>query len=334
MTVHLTDKISLETEAAIPALPEAHLPPPEDQAQEALTGWIARWRALLAALAEWRGVLAQRPALEAEEALRALLEERVDLLEARREVRRLARAVGRDLPLPDLSPWRSALNDYRWHRFDAVVAEAGEEINNETRAADRHILREETQDPQALFLLPYWHYFGRLHKAMDQLRLQRETTAITRIHEFHALFPARDRFRQVTLYLGPTNSGKTYQALQRLIAAENGIYLAPLRLLALEVAETLNQWGIPCNMVTGEERVMVPGARHTACTIEMLPLGNAYEACVIDEAQMLGDADRGWAWTQAILGARAEQLLIVGAPEAQPAVEKLLKLTGDPFEVR
>ncbi len=136
-----------------------------------------------------------------------------------------------------------------------------------------------------------------------------------------------------TLYLGPTNSGKTYQALQRLKDAPTGVYLAPLRLLALEVSETLLEWGVPCSMITGEERIEVEGANHTASTIEMLSLHKKYDICVIDEAQMLGDVDRGWAWTQAILGAQANEVCVIAAPEARIAIEKLLKLTGDPFEV-
>ncbi|MBF0273057.1 MAG: hypothetical protein HQL98_13490 [Magnetococcales bacterium] len=316
-----------------PAVREENAGEEAHERPDPVTDWIDAWQQVSSGLSRWREGLAQQPPLDAEEALRDLLAQRDDLLETRREIRRLARSEGRELPFSETTRWREALDAYREHRFQAVVAEGGEEVNEETRAADRPIIREETQNPEALFLFPYWHYFGRLHKALDQIRLQRETTAITRIHEFHALFPAREQSRQVTLFLGPTNSGKTYQALQRLIEADNGIYLAPLRLLALEVAETLNEWGVPCNMVTGEERVMVPGARHTACTIEMLPLGNHYEVCVIDEAQMLGDPDRGWAWTQAILGARAEALQIIGAPEARPAVEKLLALTGDPYQV-
>ncbi|MEO5345816.1 MAG: hypothetical protein H7834_05480 [Magnetococcus sp. YQC-9] len=311
--------------------PETESPP--ETPYDSVSAWVTAWRALLGRLTEWRAELAHKPPLQAEEQLRELLDTRLDLLDARREVRRQAQSEGRTIPTPDVTPWRSALNAYRWHRFESLVNEAGEEINNETRSLDRQLIHEESKDPQALFLVPYWHYFGKLNKALDQLRLQRETTAITRIHEFHALFPAREQFRRVTMYLGPTNSGKTFQALQRLMAAENGIYLAPLRLLALEVAETLNEWGVPCNMITGEERVLVEGARHTACTIEMLPLAKRFDVCVIDEAQMLGDADRGWAWTQAILGARSEELLIIGAPEARPAIEKLLTLTGDPFEV-
>lgn len=165
------------------------------------------------------------------------------------------------------------------------------------------------------------------------VRFQKKVMDATRILEFHTLFSARSAPRHFTLFLGPTNSGKTFQALKILSAARSGSYLAPLRLLALEVADTLNAWGVPCHMVTGEERIEVEGARHSARTIEMLSTHLQQEVCVIDEAQMLGDADRGWAWTQAILGVRADRVCVIGAPESQPAIEKLLRLTHEPFDV-
>ena len=174
------------------------------------------------------------------------------------------------------------------------------------------------------------------HRAQESGKpgaFHRRVAETIRIREFHHLFSARKHSRQFTLFLGPTNSGKTYQALRRLSQAESGVYLAPLRLLALEVADTLNQWGVPCNMVTGEERIAVEGAAHTASTIEMLSLEKAHNVCVIDEIQMLGDSQRGWAWTQAILGAPAREVCLVGAPEARPVIEKLLRLTGEPYEV-
>ncbi|MBF0295329.1 MAG: RNA helicase [Magnetococcales bacterium] len=300
----------------------------------AVTGWIREWQELMEALRAWRANLTHVPTVHSDEELRDLLVRRERLADQRRAVRRLAREEERELPELDPDPWRFALRDFRRHRHESLLAEAGEEQSEESRAADRHLVREEMENhPDGLFLLPHWHYFGRMHKALDHARVQRETTAVTRIHEFHSLFAARERFRHVTLYLGPTNSGKTYQALRRLAEAANGIYLAPLRLLALEVAETLNAWGVPCNMITGEERIEVEGARHTACTIEMLPLDRRYEVCVIDEAQMLGDSGRGWAWTQAVLGVAADEVNIVGAPESRPALEKLLALTGDPYEI-
>ncbi len=171
------------------------------------------------------------------------------------------------------------------------------------------------------------------YQLQKSARLQKKLSAATRILEFHTLFPARESARHFTLFLGPTNSGKTYQALKILADARSGSYLAPLRLLALEVADTLNGWGVPCHMVTGEERIEVEGALHSARTIEMVSTHQRQEVCVIDEAQMLGDADRGWAWTQAILGVRADRVCIIGAPESRPAIEKLLHLTGEPFEV-
>lgn len=188
--------------------------------------------------------------------------------------------------------------------------------------------------------LPIMHPNQRFHRIGYQqsaqhrsTRLQKKLSDATRILEFHTLFPAREHLRHFTLFLGPTNSGKTFQALKILADARSGSYLAPLRLLALEVADTLNGWGVPCHMVTGEERIEVDGALHSARTIEMLSTHQRQEVCVIDEAQMLGDVDRGWAWTQAILGVRAERVCIIGAPESRPAIEKLLHLTNEPFEV-
>ncbi|MBF0462128.1 MAG: hypothetical protein HQL87_12105 [Magnetococcales bacterium] len=174
------------------------------------------------------------------------------------------------------------------------------------------------------------HWPSANHKSV---RLQKRVSAATRILEFHTLFPARETTRHFTLFLGPTNSGKTFQALKILADARSGSYLAPLRLLALEVADTLNAWGVPCHMVTGEERIEVEGALHSARTIEMLSTHLRQEVCVIDEAQMLGDVDRGWAWTQAILGVRADRVCVIGAPESRPAIEKLLRLTNEPFDV-
>ena len=81
---------------------------------------------------------------------------------------------------------------------------------------------------------------------------------------------ARAIIRHHHFYVGPTNSGKTYHALNSLIAAKSGVYLAPLRLLAMEVRDKLMAAGVPCNLITGEERDMIEGAQHTASTIEMM----------------------------------------------------------------
>ena len=108
--------------------------------------------------------------------------------------------------------------------------------------------------------------------------------------------------RKVICHVGPTNSGKTHSALQAMVASGSGVYCGPLRLLAWEVADKLAQQGIPCNLVTGQEREVHEEARFTSCTVEMLDTEVPYESAVVDEFQLVGDFHRGWAWTRAILG--------------------------------
>ena len=140
--------------------------------------------------------------------------------------------------------------------------------------------------------------------------------------------------RHFVLHIGPTNSGKTYQALERLKKAESGVYLGPLRLLALEVYEKMMDSGIPCTMLTGQECIEEKDSRITASTIEMLDIDKKYEVAVIDEAQMVADSDRGHSWTRAILGVRAEEIHICMSPVVEEVVKHLIMLTGDECEVR
>ena len=145
---------------------------------------------------------------------------------------------------------------------------------------------------------------------------------------------ARRANRKVTLFVGPPNSGKTHTAFERLAAAERGAYLAPLRLLALEGRDRLMAKGVPCSLRTGEESQAVGGARVVSSTIEMMGTGDLIDVAVIDEAQMIFDPWRGWAWTQAIVGAPAKELLIICSAYAVPAIENLLGLCGERCEVR
>lgn len=151
---------------------------------------------------------------------------------------------------------------------------------------------------------------------------------------FERLFPvARGLNRRLVLVIGPTNSGKTHRAIAALKTARDGVYLAPLRLLALEVMERLNAEGTPTTLVTGEEEIRTPGARHTASTIEVMDPDRPVEVAVIDEIQMLADPDRGWAWTAALMGVPAETVYILGAPEVRPLVERAAAHLGEPLEV-
>lgn len=138
---------------------------------------------------------------------------------------------------------------------------------------------------------------------------------------------ARQVQRRWTAWLGPTNSGKTHEALAQLRAA-GGNYLAPLRLLAQEVHELFESQGIPTVLNTGEEKIVRDGARHVSATVEMGPAIPPEGLVVIDEIQMLGDAERGHAWVRALLGTPAEQVLICGAPQAEEALRTLASYAG------
>ncbi|WP_426954082.1 helicase-related protein [Muricoccus radiodurans] len=143
---------------------------------------------------------------------------------------------------------------------------------------------------------------------------------------------ARALDRRVIACLGPTNSGKTYFGLSRLAEAETGLALGPLRLLAHEYREALEARGIPTSLSTGEERIRVAGSRHTAATVEMCPFTNPVDVAVIDEVQMLADPERGAAWTAAIMGVPARQVILLGAPDAAPMIRRIVALCGDPLE--
>ncbi|GBD56463.1 helicase [Gluconobacter wancherniae NBRC 103581] len=143
---------------------------------------------------------------------------------------------------------------------------------------------------------------------------------------------ARSLKRRITLVTGPTNSGKSHTALNALAAAESGLALAPLRLLAHEFREAMLSRGVPASLSTGEERIIMPGARHLAATVEMCPFNNPVDVAIIDEAQMLADPDRGAAWTAAIMGVPARHIFVLGAADCIPLVKRIAELCNDPVD--
>lgn len=145
---------------------------------------------------------------------------------------------------------------------------------------------------------------------------------------------ARRLQRSVTLYVGPPNSGKTHAAFEHLAQAHDGVYLAPLRLLALEGRDRLVARGVPCSLLTGEENMPADDARVVSSTIEMMATRIPVDVAVIDEAQMIFDPYRGWAWTQAIVGVPANEVIIICSAYAVPAIENLLGLCGERCSVR
>ncbi|WP_209123783.1 DEAD/DEAH box helicase [Alkalihalobacillus sp. BA299] len=136
--------------------------------------------------------------------------------------------------------------------------------------------------------------------------------------------PSIGRNIQYVLHIGETNTGKTHQALERMKEANSGLYLAPLRLLALEVFDKLNHEGIPCGLKTGEEEKDVEGANHISCTVEMFHEKEYYDIVVIDEAQMIADNDRGFSWFKAITKANAKEVHIIASHNAETMIVELL----------
>lgn len=162
-------------------------------------------------------------------------------------------------------------------------------------------------------------------------------------HDFESYLPhhPKDEYKQTRkmkrkfyLHLGETNTGKTYNALEALKNAERGIYLAPLRLLALENYENLNQAKIPCHLMTGEEEIIVENAKHVSCTIEKLDLNQAYDVAIIDEVQLIGDSIRGCSWTKAILGVMSQEIHVCGAINTKNLLIQLIEDCDEEYEVK
>ena len=144
---------------------------------------------------------------------------------------------------------------------------------------------------------------------------------------------ARSMSRKFVLHLGETNTGKTYRAVERLKQAGKGVYLAPLRILALENFEKLNKEGVPCHLITGEEEILIKDAKHICSTIEKLDIDKEYDVAVIDEIQMIASSQRGQAWTRALLGIRCGEVHICGAINTKELIINILTDCGDTFEI-
>lgn len=139
--------------------------------------------------------------------------------------------------------------------------------------------------------------------------------------------------RHFVICVGGTNTGKTYRGIEALKKADNGIYLAPLRLLAMEVQDTLLSAGVLCSMITGEEENVIPGSTVLSATVEMLDTEKIYDVGVIDECQMIEDKERGGSWTRAILGLAAEKIYLCMSENALDICIRLIRLCGDTYEV-
>ena len=152
--------------------------------------------------------------------------------------------------------------------------------------------------------------------------------------EFWIHSQARVLKRKIIYHMGPTNSGKTYHAIEALAQAEKGCYLAPLRLLAAELFDTMNAKGIITTLLTGEEVIEVEGATHYSSTIEMARLQERFDCCVIDEIQMITDPQRGWAWTRALINIFAQEVHICGDGSVLDLIKQIVELCEDELVIK
>lgn len=169
--------------------------------------------------------------------------------------------------------------------------------------------------------------------AVDRTLLDRLVRRNPGFLDYLQCFPAaRAVRRKVVAWLGPTNSGKTHRAILALRAAASGMYLGPLRLLALEQRDRLADLGLPCSLITGEERDE-RSPTHSARTVEMADFSRRFDVCVLDEMQLAFDRDRGWAWVAAYCGVAAETLIVTGPVSAEAVIRRMAGLCGDEVEV-
>ena len=131
---------------------------------------------------------------------------------------------------------------------------------------------------------------------------------------------------KITAVLGPTNTGKTYQAIETMLGFESGMIGFPLRLLAREVYDKIIQKINPNQvaLITGEEKIIPPNAKYYLCTVESMPIDKNLEFVAVDEIQMCGDNERGHIFTDRLLNLRGEKLtMFLGANTIKNIISKL-----------
>ena len=131
----------------------------------------------------------------------------------------------------------------------------------------------------------------------------------------------------VTAVLGPTNTGKTYYAIERMLSYNSGIIWLPLRLLAREVYDRIVDLRGPgvVALVTGEERVVPQRVKYWVCTVEAMPQGVGADFVAIDEIQLCADPDRGHVFTQRLLEMRGtHETMFMGADTMRGPISELV----------
>ena len=132
---------------------------------------------------------------------------------------------------------------------------------------------------------------------------------------------------RVVAVLGPTNTGKTHLAVERMMGHASGMIGLPLRLLAREIYDRIvKARGVNAvALITGEEKIVPPRAHYFVCTVEAMPLNRAVEFIAIDEIQLVADASRGHLFTERLLHARGTfETMLLGAQTMAPLIRRLL----------
>ena len=135
------------------------------------------------------------------------------------------------------------------------------------------------------------------------------------------------RIRNVTAVLGPTNTGKTHLAIERMLGHESGMIGLPLRLLAREVYDKVAaRVGVGnVALITGEEKIKPEGARYWVCTVEAMPRDVTVDFLAIDEVQLAADPERGHVFTDRLLHARGRsETLLLGAGTMRDCIADLV----------
>ncbi|RZI99653.1 MAG: phosphonate-binding protein, partial [Brevundimonas sp.] len=132
---------------------------------------------------------------------------------------------------------------------------------------------------------------------------------------------------RVTAVLGPTNTGKTHLAVERMLGHASGMIGLPLRLLAREIYDRIvkRRGAAAVALITGEEKIVPPRAQFFVCTVEAMPLERQVEFLAVDEIQLVADPERGHVFTQRLLHARGRyETMFLGAGTMKPLVQALV----------
>ena len=139
--------------------------------------------------------------------------------------------------------------------------------------------------------------------------------------------PAGPAPARLVAVLGPTNTGKTHLAVERMLGHASGMIGLPLRLLAREIYDRIvKARGVrSVALITGEEKIIPPRAAYFVCTVEAMPLSREVEFLAIDEIQLCADPERGHVFTHRLLHARGRsETMLMGSLSMAPLIRRLL----------